>query len=754
MSGKIIHKIAAAGAGVLVAASSCATVSAFGHSYYLPEAAEMSITVPGQLITITRNASEGDSYFTTFHQDYTATMEDFQTNNIYLQGMDSTASLTVTVTMVESAESQGTVNYNQLSSEQLSEIAKSFLKDSSYTACRVDTSGKDINWLQFDTNINGTKGLLANTVVDGKSINVSMNRNGSDISEDDGKEFASMISGVRFGERNFFEQYGMMILVAIAAILVVAVITMIILRVIRSRGGEKPTIHDENERILEELAGKYARKPIAPADNSESIGSEDNAEFQASEEVAAYEDGSRAENTDTEVVDEEAVIENTAPKEEMPLLPQEGELLGAEDIDVFTDETIAEAEALAEESAAAEDDKPVPQELSGDEEDDFFAGSDLAIEEAYETIETETPARVEAEVPQETEPAETEEEVPTDVTEEAAAEQNEVAEPEEALGAEEETQEAEEAPAAETKETESEEPEEEEPEEEEPEEAFFEEFEEEEEEPDEFEEYMNDEVLVRQDVKSNKFRNSSDFFDEAPRKSMGVINSRDLVDAEEYDVLGEEEKRAEKVKREEPEPPKKEKKKKEKKKKEKKEKTAKSEETETQEKADDADNAEKKEKKEKKKSDGFRVFMAAFLAGCRGFFAGCKSFFTHCGYFIINVSRAIKRRHAKKKRKKEAEERRRRALRKAAEQRAQARNREAQARSREEQREKPRTNGGLVQVRSRGERRPSSQSGQRRPSQSAQRRPSSSRPPQKRRPSSSRPPQKRRPPSQSSQRRK
>ena len=84
MSGKIIRKIAAAGACALVAASSCAPVSAFGHSYYLPEAAEMSITVPGELITITRNASDGDSYFTTFHQDYAATMEDFQTNNIYL----------------------------------------------------------------------------------------------------------------------------------------------------------------------------------------------------------------------------------------------------------------------------------------------------------------------------------------------------------------------------------------------------------------------------------------------------------------------------------------------------------------------------------------------------------------------------------------------------------------------------------------------------------------------------------------------
>ena len=321
MRGKIIHKIAAAGACALLAASSCATASAFGHSYYLPEAAEMSITVPGDLITITRNASEGDSYFTTFHQDYAATMEDFQTNNIYLQGMDSSASLTVTVTMVESAESKGTVNYNQLSSEQLSEIAKGFLKDSSYTACRVDKSGKEVNWLQFDTNINGGKGLLANTVVDGKSVNVSMNRNGSDITADDSKEFASMISGVRFGERSFFDQYGMMILVAIAAILVVAVITMIILRIIRSRGGEKPTIHDENEKILEELAGKYARKPLVPIEDSESVVSEEQAEVQPQQPEAAaervdsgYAETVAGEEVAAEALDAEEVFEEVEPR--------------------------------------------------------------------------------------------------------------------------------------------------------------------------------------------------------------------------------------------------------------------------------------------------------------------------------------------------------------------------------------------------------------------------------------------------------
>ena len=77
------------------------------------------------------------------------------------------------------------------------------------------------------------------------------------------------VSYTLFGELNFFDRYGMMILVAIAAILVVAVIAMIILRVVRSRGSEKPTIHDENEKILEELAGKYARKPIVPVEETE-----------------------------------------------------------------------------------------------------------------------------------------------------------------------------------------------------------------------------------------------------------------------------------------------------------------------------------------------------------------------------------------------------------------------------------------------------------------------------------------------------
>ena len=624
MSGKITHRLAAAGICALVAAGSCATASAFGHSYYLPEVSGMNITVPGNLTTIMRDASENDSYFTTFHQDYAATMQDFQTNNIYLQGMDSDASLTVTVTMIETADSRNVGNYNQLNSEQLSEIAKNFLKDSVYTACRVDKSGKEVNWLQFDTAINGAKGLLANTVVDGRSINVSMNRNGSDVTEEDGKAFNSMVSGVTFGELNFFDRYGMMILVAIAAILVVAVIAMIILRVVRSRGSENPTIHDENEKILEELAGKYARKPIAPVEETEP------AETPAEEPQPD-------EAPEPEPVEDEEPVAEEAYEEEAPAQTQEGELLGAEDIEDFADD---DPDVLPDEEDAPVETEPAQVEEA--ENDDFFAGSELTSGEVYEAIETETPVKVVEEAPVEEAPAE-EEPVEEEFVEEEFVE---------------------EAPV-------DEEPVEEESE------------------PDEFEEYMNDEVLVRQNVKSNKFKSSSDFFDEAPRKSVGVISSRDLEEAEEYDVIGEEEKRAEEVKREEP-----------------------------------------KKKAKKKNGGGAKAFFLGFLMGC-------KSFFTHCGYFITNVRRAVKRSRAKKKRMKAEEERRRRARERAAQQRAQSQNRE-------QQREKQRTSGGLVQVRSRGDRRPQSgtqrrpQSGtQRRPQSGTQRRPASGRPPQKRRPSSS-----------------
>ncbi len=111
----------------------------------------------------------------------------------------------------------------------------------------------------------------------------------------------------------------------------------------------------------------------------------------------------------------------------------------------------------------------------------------------------------------------------------------------------------------------------------------------------------SEEEIVRKTIETEKFDNSYDFFEEAPRKIVGIIDvdSADLRNAEDYDVLVEEEKRARKV-----------------------------------------------ETEQKPKSDSDFTEKLAKAGGA------VKNFFVHCGYFCTNVSRMIKRKRAMKKRQK------------------------------------------------------------------------------------------------------
>ena len=171
------------------------------------------------------------------------------------------------------------------------------------------------------------------------------------------------------------------------------------------------------------------------------------------------------------------------------------------------------------------------------------------------------------------------------------------------------------------------------------------------------EDYNNDEELVREEAKRVKFRDSDDFFEEAPKKTMGVISSKEIRDAEDFDVINEVEERVKEV--------------------------------------------------EKPSQNAGKSFVEAM----KKVGGGIKSFGVHCGYFCTNVSRMIKRKHAMKKRQKAEAERRERARQRAERQRAQRREMEngglVRVHSRSESR--PAQNRRPVQ-----QRRPSSQ--QRRPS--------------------------------------
>ncbi|WP_417136854.1 hypothetical protein, partial [Ruminococcus bromii] len=184
---------------------------------------------------------------------------------------------------------------------------------------------------------------------------------------------------------------------------------------------------------------------------------------------------------------------------------------------------------------------------------------------------------------------------------------------------------------------------------------------------DEPEEEIDDEELVRAKAKKNKFDSGYDFFEEAPKKSMGVIKSSDLRDAEDVDVIGEVEKKAETVRKNALE--------------------------EEHNKENESEPTDKRSTEEVLANVGKNIGNAL-----RGFAGGVKNFGIHCGYFCKNVSRMIKRKRAIAKLKKADEERRERERQKA-----------ERARRRAERDE----NDGLVQVHSRTDRRPSNRNNRR-----------------------------------------
>ncbi|MDO4892700.1 MAG: hypothetical protein Q3989_05305, partial [Eubacteriales bacterium] len=420
MRGKIVRKLAAAGLSAVVAVSASVPVFAADKSYSISEIGDMNISLPEDITVIDRNAPDSAEYFKLFGLDYNTVMSQMDSNNVYLQGMDSTASLTVTVSMTESADSQELENYNLLSSEQLGDIARNFLSQPEYTACRIDEAGKPVTWLSFDTNVGGVKAYLANTVYDGRSINLTVQRAGKDATDDDYNIFTSAVSSVSFGTKNFLQKYWLCLAIAAAALIVLLVLLILIIKTVRNLRTQKKQ-QKENDKILEELSGKYSRRtagkpsddenpaatkvipvqnktaPPEPEDAApEEVQPVPDEQQQTPPEVVAedyddYDDEPRSKFTDEQLA--EMLGEEFATDEPYVILPAEPEPVPGE-------EPEAVKEYVRQPKQAAQPEQPgeaeeLPEEAEP-EEDDFFAGANFTDGEAEPDEESEAEPGVEA----------------------------------------------------------------------------------------------------------------------------------------------------------------------------------------------------------------------------------------------------------------------------------------------------------------------------------------------------------------------
>lgn len=594
-----VKKLTAVLCALICVIGSTLICSAATQRYTINEIDDMVIYLPDDMSAITRSSKNTDRYFSVFGLDYNTIMQNFENGDIYLQGMDNMSSVTVTVTMTKTDESKGIGNYNLLEAEQLSQVSSNFLSQSEYTSCTPDTAGK-IVWLNFDANVtsNGLsiRAYQANTVYDGMSVSITLQRNSGNVTAEDYATFTEIVSSVSFMKESAI---GSMIPYIIIGASIVVILLLIIL-IIVAKHAKKRRKKNKNDKILEELAEKHISKRRNNSDREQSEYSvyedekfEDNKGDYSDISSGNSDDDYTFDKTEIDSADFFKGVEQSDNEDVKIYKPSDRK------VDDSEIEEILNFKRMAAQKAAAEAEESFAEVVYSNEKN------------ADKTEEPESKAETETENAEETAESVTAEETTDEEVKEKTDKAVEI------------------------------------------EDGLFGEADENDE-----EDYNNDEELVRQEAKRVKFKDSDDFFEEAPKKTMGVISSKELRDAEDFDVINEVEERVKEV--------------------------------------------------EKPSQNAGKSFVEAM----KKVGGGIKSFGIHCGYFCTNVSRMIKRKHAMKKRQKAEAERRERARQRAERQRTQRREME---------------NGGLVQVHSRSERRPSQNRRpvqQRRPSSSQQRRPS------------------------------
>lgn len=636
---KRVVTLAVCAVTVLCGVFACAGAT---NDYEIPQIDDMTLSMPDGMSAITRDSKSTDKYFSVFGIDYETTMKSFENGNIYLQGMDSMSSVILTVTMTKNENSENVANYAQLSSSELTNIRNNFLNSEEYKSCTPDQQEKVV-WLVFDATAQSSDGnvktFVANTVYDGMNINITMQRTEGDVTAVDYDTFSKIVSSVKFSDLPFSKGIIPYIIIGGGALIVILII-LIIIFAIRIRKHKKAK---KNNAILEELASKYK---LGDKDGDYDI---DNFDDEPKPEKRSKKKQRYAEEIEEEPAPEgrryapEVIADYDEPdNSDYDNSTSDNGYASDSEIDEIINSARAYKNELERE--AYKNNYGYEENSTEDEKKKEPTAADTSKTESEKNDEIE---KDNAETPEEYEDISSSS-GPTLVIPEPEHDLFETSEPddidrEDNADVEETEEVSEKKHPLEKKVDEyanlifgSDDPEE------------------------ETEEEVDDEELVRSKAKKNKFDSGYDFFEEAPKKSMGVIKSSDLRDAEDFDVIGEVEKKAETVKQKALE--------------------------EEQNKVNEGEPTDKKSAGEVLANVGENVGNAL-----KGFAGGVKNFGVHCGYFCKNVSRMIKRKRAIAKRKKAEEERRERERQKA-----------ERARLRAERGE----SDGLVQVHSRTDRRP------------------------------------------------
>ena len=258
MNKKLTGRLLSLAMCVLMAAVSCFTAFAAGQTVTIEECDNLQITLPDNMTAVTRTSDADDSYYTSHNLSYVDVQEAFLNGDIYMQAMDDNSDVTLTMSCLETDAK----DFDSLSEDELNEMARRFVasinSEVQYNSSTADEAGIDTPWIFFDMSVTDPDGNVshqyqATTVHNGKNITLNLYRNGGDVNESDYALLESIARTVQIPAKPFYMNRWFWLFGGgtVVAILLIIIIIIIVSSVKRRNKQTK------NDKILEELAGKY-----------------------------------------------------------------------------------------------------------------------------------------------------------------------------------------------------------------------------------------------------------------------------------------------------------------------------------------------------------------------------------------------------------------------------------------------------------------------------------------------------------------
>ena len=273
MKRKRAGRLASLALCVMMTAASCLTAFADGGTIVLEECDNLEITLPDNMSAVTRTSESTDRYYTRHNLSYVDVQRAFLEGEIYLQAMDNDNNVTLTLSYLDT-EAQ---DFDELSDEELSEVAGRFVGSISnevqYNTSTQDQAGTEMPWIFFNLTVtdpegNKTSQYQATTVENGKNITLTLYRNGGDVDPGDYQTLEAIARTVTLPGEPFYKNRMFWI---IAGSALAFIIILIIIIAVSAKRAKNRKAQDKNDKILEELAGKYQSRQGGTAEDAADV---------------------------------------------------------------------------------------------------------------------------------------------------------------------------------------------------------------------------------------------------------------------------------------------------------------------------------------------------------------------------------------------------------------------------------------------------------------------------------------------------